>query len=76
VVGLGSQDDLARAQRFVADTGTDTVQMLWDPSGASWRHYGVTRQPAAVLVDSSGAALGSWLGRFDTDEVLDLVAGQ
>lgn len=53
VVGIGSQDDLAFAERFVSRTGT-TFTMLWSDSGESWRHFGVSRNSSVRLLDSDG----------------------
>lgn len=69
---MGAQDDLEQARGFVADTGTEAVAMLWDPSFDSWRHFGITRQPAAVLTDAAGNPLATWSGMFDEAEVLEL----
>jgi hypothetical protein len=75
VVGLGAQDDLDAARRFVADTGTTTPLMTWDAGAESWRHYGVTRQPATVLLDGTGVEIATWRGSFPAGEVLDRLAG-
>jgi hypothetical protein len=74
VIGLGAQDDLERARRFVDETGTGGLLMLWDPSAATWRHFGVTRQPAMVLTDPAGNPLRTWPGAFDEAAVLEALA--
>ncbi len=43
--------------------------MTWENGFASWEYYGVSSQPAAVLVDSAGNELGSWRG-FPAEEIL------
>ena len=70
---MGAQDDFAFAQEFRSSTGTESFLMIWDESFASWQYYGVTGQPAAVLVDPTGEPIAGWTGRFDLGEVLELV---
>ena len=48
--------------------------MLWDPGFDSWRHYGVTGQPAFVLIDRQGNAQAGWLGQFDETQLLNMAA--
>jgi hypothetical protein len=73
VVGLGTQDGLEAARDFVATTGAETPFMLWDESFDSWGYYEVAGQPAAILVDATGAIQEMWLGALDPDEVLALL---
>lgn len=70
VVGLGAQDSLEQAEDFVDEHGVKTPQMLYDASFASWEHFGINGQPAAILVDRDGVARELWFGPFDEDEVL------
>ena len=74
VVGLGTQDDVDDADRFVDDYGT-TFTMLWDSTDQSWLALDVVRQPAAVLYSADGEELGRWQGAFSEDEVLALLTG-
>jgi hypothetical protein len=74
VVGLGTQDTFKEAQEFVVRYDMKSLPMLWDPTFASWRQLGVTGQPAAILFDRHGRPLDRWVGPFDENEVLDLVA--
>ncbi len=53
LIGLGTQDDLPYAERFVNSTGT-TFTMLWDSSGASWRELGLFSQPSLIVMDRYG----------------------
>ena len=73
VVGLGTQDDLAYAKEFVADTGVTTPQMLWDPTFFTWQQLGITAQPTWILVDANGEQLGTWVGALPTEQILALV---
>jgi hypothetical protein len=50
VIGLGTQDDFAYAQRFLSDTGVSSPTMLWDPSFDTWRRLGVTINSQMMLV--------------------------
>lgn len=70
MVGLGTQDDLAYAERFLRDTGVSTPRMLWDPSFESWAQLGISAQPTWILVDGGGAAVQAWVGALPEDEVL------
>jgi hypothetical protein len=73
VIGLGTQDDFAYAQRFREQTGV-THQLLWDESFDSWAELGVASQPSSILFAADGRKLRRWSGLFDADEVLRLVA--
>jgi hypothetical protein len=74
VVGLGTQDDFAYAQRFRERTGV-THRLLWDPGFDSWAALRIASQPAAVLLAPDGSELRRWGGIFDESEVLAAVAG-
>jgi hypothetical protein len=71
---MGAQDSLEQAGEFVESTGLRTPLMIWDASFETWSYYGVRGQPTAILVDPTGDPIASWLGVFDANEVLDLVA--
>ena len=70
VVGLGAKDSLGDAEEFVERYGLTTPRMLYDASFASWKHFGMDGQPAAILFDRDGVARERWFGPFDEDEVL------
>lgn len=72
MIGLGTQNTAAEAAEFVRDTGTISFPMYWDETFETWNAFGVRGQPAAVLLSPAGEVLGSWLGPFDTDEVIAL----
>ena len=71
VVGLGSQDSLGDAKRFVSRHGV-TFTMLWDSSRRSWRELGISGQPAAILLRPDGSLIKRWFGQFPEDEVVRL----
>lgn len=62
------------ANDFVEDFGI-THTLLWDESFQSWAELGVSLQPSAKLYAANGTLLREWLGPFDEDEVLKLIAG-
>jgi len=67
---LGTQDDLALAQEFVASTGISSFPMLWDESFDSWAELGVVSQPAWALFSPSGEFVSGDYGGIDTADVL------
>ncbi|MCC5953499.1 MAG: TlpA family protein disulfide reductase [Acidimicrobiia bacterium] len=75
IVGLGTQDDLAFARRFV-EQHSPPFTMLWDESFESWRELGVRAQPAAQLFDADGTHLGTWSGSVDQDGILAALAAR
>lgn len=62
------------AQDFVADYGTVSFPMLWDPTFESWQELEIFGQPAGMLVSADGTLLAQWRGGIPEDEVLDAVA--
>jgi peroxiredoxin len=64
VVGLGTQDSLAKAQAFVTKYKMTSTRMFWDRSGDTWTAYGVPGQPAALLI-RDGVVVKSWTGPLD-----------
>ena len=73
VVGIGAQDNLAFAERFVSQTGT-TFTMLWSDSGESWRHFGVSRNSSVRLLDGGGNLLDDRPSSFDHADLADQLA--
>ncbi len=71
VIGLGTQNSMAEAEEFAEATGT-TFPMFWDETFETWTLFGLSAQPAAVLLSGDGQPLGGWLGPFPEDEVLAL----
>jgi len=73
VIGVGTQDDLALAKKFVSETGV-TFPMTWDKSGKTWVDFGVPAQPAMILYNKSGNEVRRWNGVFNKAEVADAVS--
>ena len=63
-MGIGAQDDIAYAERFVSQTGT-TFTMLWSDSNESWRHFNVSRNSSVRLLDSAGNLADDGPGSFN-----------
>ncbi len=74
MIGLGTQDDGDQAIDFIESTGTYSFPMYWDETFLSWQAFGVSGQPAAVLISPDGEPIGAWRGPFPEDEVLELAA--
>jgi thioredoxin-related protein len=73
VVGLGTQDSLGAAKKFVDRHKMKTTKMVWGASAESWAFYGVPSQPAFVLVDASGNnVLKAGSGEIPYEEILKL----
>lgn len=71
ILGLGAQDDYDQAVDFLADTGTQNLEMVWDKTGKSWLHFKVTNQPTVVVVDADGKVTKKWFRDFDAQGILD-----
>ncbi len=50
-------------------------QMVWDPTGASWRYFGVASQPSSILVAPDGRTLAVFKGTLSLDRVLAAAGG-
>lgn len=77
MVGLGSHGShgsLGLARDFRDEFGLRTPRMLWDDQGVSRPGLGTPREPAAVLVDRSGAIRRRWFGPFDGEDALRAAA--
>lgn len=74
MIGLGTQDSAGEAADFVRDYGTYSFPMYWDETFESWSAFGVSSQPAAVLLAADGEPLAAWRGMFPIDEVLELAS--
>ncbi len=73
-MGLGSHGSPELAREFAAERGLETPRMLWDDRGAARPELGVSREPAAVLVDRAGVVRHRWFGPFDEAEALRLAS--
>ncbi len=74
MIGLGTQDDGDYAVDFVTSREVYSFPMYWDETFESWAVFGISTQPAAVLLSPSGEVLGGWQGMFPIDEVLVLAS--
>lgn len=72
VVGVGAQDDLDYAKRFVDTTGV-TFTMLWSDSFDSWRHYDIRSNSSLWLIDSGGNRVGDTPLRYQPGHIEDLL---
>ena len=72
VVGVGTQDDAQMAADFVADHELP-FRMLWDESFETWTEFGVSSQPAAILLSADGDIVDGWMGAIPEARVLELV---
>lgn len=70
ILGLGAQDDLSQAQGFLELTGTGELDMVWDATGESWIHFGVTNQPTVVVVSPDGEVEATWFRELDEAGIL------
>jgi thiol-disulfide isomerase/thioredoxin len=70
MIGIGAQDSLEEAYGFLDDTDTHDLRMIWDPSGDSWVHHGVTSQPTVIVLGADGEVAGTWYRDFDPDGIL------
>ena len=48
---MGAQDDFNLALSFVTDLGVTTPTMVWDPSFATWRQYGINVNSSMILLN-------------------------
>jgi len=71
VLGLGAQDSLDFANRFIDSVGleNDNITMVWDPSFQSWRELGIRSQPYWILYDAEGNEVTSRPGAIDAGAV-------
>ena len=73
VVGVGAQDDLAYAERFVSRTGV-AFTMLWSDSFASWNHFNIRRNSTVLLLDSGGNVIDDGPSHFDERRIEEQLA--
>jgi thiol-disulfide isomerase/thioredoxin len=71
IIGLGAQDDLDQAAEFLELTGTGELDMVWDATGETWIHFGITNQPTVVVVSPEGEVQATWFREFDEAGILD-----
>ncbi len=68
MVGIGTQDDLALAEDFVADTGV-TFTMLWSESSESWRHFAIQSNSDFWLIDQHGNRIDNSSTLYDESHI-------
>lgn len=72
MIGIGTQDDLERAEAFVDEHGTSSFTMLWDETYDTWTALGVTSSPTAGLFTADGEFIAGWVGPVPFDDVVRL----
>lgn len=53
-VGMPGRAEVEDHQRFIDDFGLDDFPQLADPDGSLWRRFGISSQPAWVLINDDG----------------------
>ena len=71
VIGIGTQDGFDEAKKFRARHNI-TFSLLWDESFDTWNAFGVTSQPASVLMAANGMTIKGWQGVIPEAEVVRL----
>ncbi|MGH9042837.1 MAG: TlpA family protein disulfide reductase [Acidimicrobiia bacterium] len=66
-MGFGTQDTFGDAEDFVARHDVP-FKMLWDSGFESWEAFGISRQPAAVLLAPDGTELDRWQGELSESD--------
>lgn len=61
------------AQDFIVTYGGPEI-MLYDGSFDSWRELGIRGQPAGILFNADGTAVGGWSGGIPEEAVLEAIA--
>ena len=72
MIGIGTQDDLPRAEDFVRDFGTASFTMLWDETYVTWNALGVTSSPTAGLFTADGSFIAGWVGPLPEADIIRL----
>lgn len=77
VVGVAGHDTDAAHRAFVTEHELDDMVQLVDDDGSLWAHYGVSYQPAWVLIDQDGTVERVAGGLYDDlDARLRALAGR
>lgn len=74
IIGIPGLSDVDSMQRFVEDTGTDTIHHIPDVDGVLWDRFGVSEQRTYVLVSDDGSTVTTGYGSLPAD-VSELAAG-
>ncbi len=72
MVGIGTLDDLAAAEDFLADTGVTSFPLLWSASGESWEAFDVAAQPYTLLI-RDGQVVKRWPGGASPSAIADAI---
>ncbi|MDE0572159.1 redoxin domain-containing protein [Demequina sp. B12] len=67
--GLPGQADVDSSQGFVDTYGLGDFQHIFDEDGSLWSGFGVSYQPAFVLINDDGT-IETVAGSLDTDEIV------
>ena len=76
-VGMPGRADFGDHQRFIDDFGLNDIPHVADPDGSLWRRFGISSQPAWVLIDDDGTTevIPTGLGQEQIESaVADLIA--
>lgn len=71
---MGAQDNYERAVDFLASTGVETPDMLWDPSFETWSSFGVRINSQMMLMSpdlTSGTELFFGFGEEQQQQILE-----
>ena len=72
-MGVGAQDHLAYAERFVSGTGV-AFTMLRTDSFASWNHFNIRMNSTVLLLDSGGYVIDDGPRHFDERRIEEQLA--
>ncbi len=76
-MGIAGRADIAEHELFIEDFGLSGIPHVVDPDGSLWRRFGISSQPAWVLIDDDGTTevISSGLGHEQIQSsVADLIA--
>ncbi|MEQ8840101.1 MAG: hypothetical protein RIB98_03900 [Acidimicrobiales bacterium] len=68
MIGVGAQDDFDHAEEFVATTGVETPDMVWDPSFDTWSTFGVRINSQMLLAPADLTSFGELFFGFGDDD--------
>ncbi len=71
-IGLNTQDDHARAEALVEQTGV-TYDLALDPDGELFRDFEVIAMPSTYFVNAAGAVVHRHAGILSEDQLQDLI---
>ncbi len=76
MIGLGTQDDFAYAQEFVAsgELTDDDLTFLWDPSFDTWQAFGVRANSSMALLSADLTGASTVFFGFGPEEQQEILA--